>query len=102
MSDIATVLDPKILQALAGVQDPELGVGIVELGLVYRAERTSAGINVEVTLTTRNCPLGDFILDQIKDAIRDRFGTEPAAATLVWEPRWRPEMAAAAKSKLEA
>ena len=85
--------DPEVLEALRGVVDPEVGVNIVDLGLVYRAERTAAAIEVAVTLTTRACPLGEMMLEETRAALMLHFPEVPRIATqLVWEPPWTPGM----------
>jgi metal-sulfur cluster biosynthetic enzyme len=85
--------DPEVLDALRGVVDPEVGVNIVDLGLVYRAERTADAIDVAMTMTTRACPLGEMMLEEARAALIRRFPDVPRIATsLVWEPRWTPAM----------
>ncbi len=85
--------DHDILLALKDVLDPELGVNIVDLGLVYRAERTREGIVVEMTMTTPTCPIGEMMTEQAELALRQRF---PDAASihvhLMWDPPWSPEL----------
>jgi metal-sulfur cluster biosynthetic enzyme len=84
--------DPEILEALQNVHDPELGIGIVDLGLVYRAERTAERIDVAVTLTTPSCPLGEMIVEEVRYALEQRFPDGPPVhVELVWEPAWSPE-----------
>jgi metal-sulfur cluster biosynthetic enzyme len=85
-------LDPEILDALQDVIDPEIGLSIVDLGLVYGAKRTEDGIELRLTMTTRSCPLGDLIVDEAREALARRFGaTVPVTADLVWEPPWQPD-----------
>jgi metal-sulfur cluster biosynthetic enzyme len=85
--------DAEVLEALRGVVDPEVGVNIVDLGLVYRAERTAAAIDVAMTMTTRACPLGEMMLDEARAILVRRFPQVPRiAAQLVWEPPWTPAM----------
>ncbi|PSC07053.1 hydroxylase [Alsobacter soli] len=95
-------LDPAILQAIADVRDPELGVGIVDLGLVYRARRAPGRVDVAITLTSRGCPLAGLILEETKVCLEDRFGAATAVGVeLVWEPRWTPDrMSGAARALL--
>ncbi|WP_119419695.1 metal-sulfur cluster assembly factor [Desertibaculum subflavum] len=86
------VLDPEILDALQGVTDPEVGLSIVDLGLVYRAARSPEGIELSLTMTTRSCPLGELLLDEARDALVNRYGaTTQIVAGLVWEPPWHPD-----------
>jgi metal-sulfur cluster biosynthetic enzyme len=85
--------DPEVLEALRGVVDPEVGVNIVDLGLVYRAERTTDAIDVAMTMTTRACPLGEMMLEEARAALVRRFPDVPRIATsLVWDPPWTPTM----------
>lgn len=86
-------MDPEVLEALRGVIDPEVGVNVVDLGLIYRAERTAAAIDVAMTMTTRACPLGEMMLEEARAALMLRFPKMPRIAThLVWEPPWTPGM----------
>jgi metal-sulfur cluster biosynthetic enzyme len=88
--------DPEILDVLRGIFDPEIGINIVDLGLVYRAERTADAIDVAMTMTSRACPLGEMILDEARAALSKRFPTLLVTASLVWEPPWTPVMMSAA------
>ncbi len=86
-------LDPGILEALKDVFDPEIGVSVVDLGLIYRATRTADGIEVDLTLTTRACPLGELIVEEVRDRLSARFGKAgPVRVSLVWEPIWSPDL----------
>jgi metal-sulfur cluster biosynthetic enzyme len=85
------LLDPDVLDALADVVDPEVGIGVVELGLVYRASRAPAGIEVDMTLTTQACPLGEMIVEEARVALKQRFPAAAIAVRLVYTPAWTPE-----------
>jgi hypothetical protein len=65
--------DQDVLQVLRGVNDPEIGVNIVDLGLVYRAQRTAEGVDVALTLSTPSCPLSELLLEEAREALRTRF-----------------------------
>jgi metal-sulfur cluster biosynthetic enzyme len=73
--------------------DPEVGVNIVDLGLVYRIAIHERHVRIEMTMTSQACPLGDVVLD---DAYGAAGAVVPEDATLdielVWEPPWVPEM----------
>jgi metal-sulfur cluster biosynthetic enzyme len=87
-----TVAD-SVREALRGVIDPELGVNIVDLGLVYETTLSDAGrAEVVMTLTSPGCPLGAVIQDEIKQALHGVFGVQEVAVTIVWTPRWTPAM----------
>lgn len=94
--------DPDVLQALKGVVDPEIGVNIVDLGLVYHAERGSTGIDVALTLSTPSCPLSEMLIDEIRETLQKRFAdTSAIYVELVWDPPWTPDrMSDAARQQL--
>jgi metal-sulfur cluster biosynthetic enzyme len=86
-------MNDDILAALKTVIDPELGINIVDLGLVYRAAHNADGIDIALTMTTPSCPLGEMITEEIKLALRDRFPDAPdVRVELVWDPPWSPEL----------
>lgn len=72
--------DPDVLECLRDVLDPELGLSVVDLGLVYRASRTSDAIHVAITLTTRACPLGGMIVEDAREGARGHDQTEWSSA----------------------
>ncbi|HEX5846811.1 MAG TPA: metal-sulfur cluster assembly factor [Rhodoplanes sp.] len=85
--------DPDILRALKEVHDPELGINIVDLGLVYLAERTREGIMVEMTMTTPTCPIGEMLVMHAEAALRRHFAdVEKIRVHLIWDPPWSPDL----------
>ena len=82
-----------IRDALRAVDDPEAGMNIVELGLVYRTEVVGDRVEVDLTMTTPACPVADTIVEQARAAVEGICppGTEVTVA-LVWEPIWNPAM----------
>ena len=85
-------MDPDVLQALRGVDDPEIGINIVELGLVYRAERKADGIDVALTMSTPSCPLSEMLTEQAREVLQAQFPDAPMIhVELVWDPPWTPE-----------
>jgi metal-sulfur cluster biosynthetic enzyme len=86
-------MNEDILAALKTVIDPELGINIVDLGLVYEATSHANGIDIALTMTTPACPLGEMMREEIKLTLRDRFPDTPAVRVeLVWDPPWSPEL----------
>ncbi|HUX42682.1 MAG TPA: metal-sulfur cluster assembly factor [Rectinemataceae bacterium] len=83
------VTKESILEALRPVEDPELGMSIIDIGLVYRAEDVGDAIEVDFTLTYPGCPLGDQIQDDIVDRLARTFNTS-IRTQLVFEPAWTP------------
>jgi metal-sulfur cluster biosynthetic enzyme len=79
-----------IMEALANVEDPELFMSIVDLGLVYRVEVQDDKVEIDYTLTSPGCPLSDIIEADIVKNLGEV--TElPVHAQLVWEPMWIPD-----------
>ena len=78
-----------VRDALRTVIDPEAGMNIVDLGLVYRIEAGPQSVVVDITMTTPACPMGDMITDNARDAIRyvAPAGTQ-VDVRLVWDPPW--------------
>lgn len=79
-----------ILKTLKLVVDPELMMNIVDLGLVYRAEDVGDFIEVDYTLTSPACPVGDYIAFKIVSNVEKAHGKK-CKAELVWTPPWDPE-----------
>jgi metal-sulfur cluster biosynthetic enzyme len=76
------------LDALKRVIDPEIGLNIVDVGLVYRVEPKEDRIEVDFTLTTPACPLGDVIKNDIVRVLQEDTGIEHIEPNLVWNPPW--------------
>ena len=89
------------MEALKQVDDPELGINIVDLGLVYGVELTGDTVHIEYTLTTMGCPIGPLIEAQIKQLIEPIEGVENVDAEMVLNPPWTPDkMSEEAKAAL--
>ena len=92
MMEGKTVLDSDaITKCLRQVQDPELGLNIVDLGLVYDAEVEEGNVHVKMTLTSPGCPAGHEIMSDADRVIRMLDGVTDVEIELVWEPFWTPE-----------
>ena len=92
-----------VREALSEVIDPELGVNIVDLGLVYGIEVEDARVRVAMTMTSPACPLGDYLKDLVRATIGRRVpGVQGVDIDLVWEPPWDPDrMSDAARRQLD-
>jgi metal-sulfur cluster biosynthetic enzyme len=85
-------LKESILGALEQVIDPELGIDIVNLGLVYDIEMTDEGkAIVTMTLTAMGCPLAGIIVDQVQLALKDLPEVKDTEVNIVWNPPWSKE-----------
>ncbi len=83
-----------VWDALGTVMDPEVPFSIVDLGLVYGVFVDPGGeVRVQMTLTTRGCPLVRRISEDVEQAIRARGATSGVRVELVWDPPWSPNMA---------
>jgi metal-sulfur cluster biosynthetic enzyme len=92
--------DESVLEALRLVMDPEIGMNVVDLGLVYRADVHDGNVQVAMTMTTQACPLGESLVAEAESAIRQHVpGVRSVTVDLVWEPAWEPSMMSAAARK---
>ena len=84
----------QILEALAEVDDPELGVNIVDLGLIYGVDLDDdkGQVHVDLTLTSPGCPLGPEIIRNIKRELRGLDDILAVDVDLIWNPLWHPTM----------
>jgi len=80
-----------VVEALRQVEDPELGMDIVELGLFYGAEVEGETVKVSYTLTSMGCPAGAMIQEDIDRVVRELPGVEDVQSELTFEPPWNPD-----------
>jgi metal-sulfur cluster biosynthetic enzyme len=86
-------LRQKVLEALKQVYDPELGINIVDLGLVYEVDVHDDGdVDISYSLTTMGCPIGPLIEDQIRAFLAPIDGIGEVRPDLVFRPPWSPEL----------
>ena len=78
----------KIYDELEQVYDPELGINVVDLGLVYRVDAKDNTIEVDFTLTFPGCPVGEIIENAIQARLKKAFQLREVKTNLVWSPRW--------------
>jgi metal-sulfur cluster biosynthetic enzyme len=81
----------EVVEALRGVEDPELGMDIVELGLFYDAEIEGPNVRVQYTLTSMGCPAGAMIQEDIERVVREIPGVGTVSSELTFEPPWSPD-----------
>jgi len=90
-----------IREALKDVYDPELGVNIIDLGLVYGIDIAGDGVTVRMTLTSPACPLGPEIIETVKSVLGALPMVGRVDVQLVWTPRWDPQTMASDEAKME-
>ena len=81
-----------VRKALKGVKDPELGLNVVDIGLIYDVTVSEAGdVHITMSLTSPGCPSGPEIMGDVKSVVSDREGVNSVEVELVWEPYWTPD-----------
>ncbi len=85
------VTEKDVQKALKSVMDPELGLDLVVLGLVYDVEVDGVAVQVTISLTSPMCPVAGQIVEQAKQAIEALDGVESADVQLTFDPPWTPE-----------
>lgn len=84
--------DDAIREALRQVDDPEAGMNIVDLGLVYNIAVGDKAVFIDITMTTAACPMADMIMDDVREVVRRMTPHGTAVEVeLVWDPPWTPE-----------
>lgn len=85
------LFNSQVEESLYDVIDPELGINIVDLGLVYGiTSDTNNNVTIIMTLTTPGCPMHDSITNGVKHRVSQIEGVGNVEVTLVWEPAWNP------------
>tara|TARA_B110000196_G_C20500114_1_gene366352 strand:- start:187 stop:489 length:303 start_codon:yes stop_codon:yes gene_type:complete len=99
MSDLKN----KVIDEIKKIFDPEIPVNIYELGLIYKVEVDDKNkVNVDMTLTSPNCPVAESLPNQVKESIKNVEGVSDVDLNLVWEPPWdKDKMSEAAKLELD-
>jgi metal-sulfur cluster biosynthetic enzyme len=80
-----------VLEALRGVEDPELGMDIVELGLVYDVVVAGPHVKVVYSLTSMGCPAGPLIQQNVEETVSAMPEVEDVQTELTWDPPWTPD-----------
>jgi metal-sulfur cluster biosynthetic enzyme len=94
--------DEEMLQALKAVYDPEIGINIVDLGLVYGVTANDDDVVIDMTLTSPACPLAPVIKVQAEAVLTNKFpAIDEVEINLVWSPRWDPRTMASEEAKAE-
>jgi metal-sulfur cluster biosynthetic enzyme len=81
-----------VYDVLKQVYDPEVGINIVDMGLIYGVEIEDTKIDLIMTLTSPACPAGPHILGQVDDKLKAMEGVEDVDIKVVWTPPWSPDM----------
>lgn len=90
-----------VMQTLKPIQDPELSISIVDLGLIYNVDFENEGkkVLVHMTLTSPGCPVGPQLMAAVHTKAASLAGVEDAEVKLVWTPKWDPKIMASEEAK---
>ena len=91
----------EVMQALKPIQDPELNISIVDLGLIYNVhfQNEDKKVFVEMTLTSPGCPVGPQLMAAVHTKVAAIPGVEDVEVKLIWIPRWDPKTMASEEAK---
>lgn len=84
----ATGMERRVWESLSNVEDPELPISIVDLGLIYGVEVTDARATIEMTLTATGCPAQSMLRENAREAVTSVEGVDGCEVRLVWQPTW--------------
>lgn len=91
-----------VLETIRTILDPEIGISIVELGLIYGVEvKEGSDVHVRMTLTSPACPVGPVIQAQVHQAVKTLPWVKDVKVELVWSPRWDPKTMATEDARME-
>ncbi|WP_221033218.1 metal-sulfur cluster assembly factor [Actomonas aquatica] len=86
-----TALATAVIHALGTVMDPEFGISITDLGLIYSVDVEPERLRVAMTLTTMYCPSGQVLFDGARTAAESASDGRPVEVEMVWDPAWTPD-----------
>jgi len=93
----------RLWTALADVEDPEMPVNLVDLGVIYDIRERDGAVDVDLTFTAMGCPASEFILDDVRERLLREPGVNEVRITVVWDPPWTTaRMTQAGRDALEA
>ena len=88
---MSSSLEARCWAALAEIEDPEMPINLVDLGLIYKVEVAGPLVKVELTFTAMGCPAYEMILDDVRQRLLAEPGVEEVLVQVVWDPPWSSE-----------
>jgi len=88
---IGMVNKEDVMKALRKCYDPEIGVNLVDLGLIYDVKVDGDKVHIKMTLTSPGCPMHSFLVQDVQDKVKNIKGVKEVKVDLVWDPPWTPE-----------
>jgi metal-sulfur cluster biosynthetic enzyme len=98
---MSTLQEDLVLETVRTILDPEIGISIVDLGLIYGVDVKENDVNVRMTLTSPACPVGPVIQAQVHQAVKKLPWVKEVKVDLVWSPRWDPKTMATEDARME-
>jgi metal-sulfur cluster biosynthetic enzyme len=96
-------MNERLWAALSEVQDPEMPVNLVDLGVIYRITQHDGVVDVDLTFTAMGCPASDFILEDVRERLLREHGVNEVRINVVWDPPWTSaRMTEAGRDALES
>lgn len=86
------VTEDSVFDAVKEIIDPEVGINIVDMGLIYGVDIEDETVNITMTLTSPGCPAGGQLINGTQHVTQQLEGVEEVNINVVWTPRWTPEM----------
>jgi len=83
--------EEKIFDELRPILDPDLGISIIDMGLIYKAKINGDHVDVEMTLTSIGCPYGPYLISEVTETVKNIDSIKTVNVELVWEPPWSIE-----------
>jgi len=84
------ITEEQIREALKSVNDPEIRLDVVTLGLIYKIEPKEEHVDIEMTFTSMMCPYGPALVDEIKGKVIELEGVKTVEVKVVFDPPWKP------------
>ena len=96
-------MNERLWAALSDVQDPEMPINLVDLGVIYGIDERDGVVEVDLTFTAMGCPASDFILEDVRERLLREDGVREVRVKVVWDPPWTSaRMTQAGRDALEA
>ena len=96
-------MNDRLWAALAEVQDPEMPINLVDLGVIYGIDERDGVVEVDLTFTAMGCPASDFIVEDVRERLLREDGVRDVRVKVVWDPPWTSaRMTQAGRDALEA
>ena len=96
-------MNQRLWAALSEVQDPEMPINLVDLGVIYGIDERDGVVEVDLTFTAMGCPASDFILDDVRERLLREDGVREVLVKVVWDPPWTSaRLTQAGRDALEA